>query len=155
LIRMLAAMHDDNGDVCVPGLPRGTFNGEAASEEELRATAGVLDGVSLVGTGAIADRLWASYAITVTGLDVPSVASAINAVQPVARARVTVRVPPSGDARTALENVISFLRKVAPWGVQVSFSDLSTGSGFRAEAGGRARSAIERAMERAFGRAPR
>jgi acetylornithine deacetylase/succinyl-diaminopimelate desuccinylase-like protein len=155
LMRMLTALHDDNGDVRVPGLARGTFDGEGASEDEFRTTAGVLDGVSLVGTGNLADRLWASYAITVTGLDVPTVTGAINAVQAVARARVTIRIPSSGDAKTALNDVTSYLEKVAPWGVQVTFSDMVTGSGFQAEAEGPARTAVEWAMERAYGRAPR
>jgi cysteinylglycine-S-conjugate dipeptidase len=155
LMRMLTALHDDNGDVRVPGLQAGTFPGEGSSEEEFRETAGVLDGVALVGSGSIADRVWASYAITVTGLDVPTVSGAVNAVQAVARARITLRVPPSGDAKTALNDVIAFLTQVAPWGVRVSFDDLVTGPGFRAEEGGKARAAIERAMEHAFGRVPR
>ncbi|MET8139175.1 M20/M25/M40 family metallo-hydrolase [Sphaerisporangium sp. NPDC005288] len=155
LIRMLASLHDENGDVRVPGLPRGVFLGAGPAEEEFRATAGVLDGVSLVGSGSLADRLWASYAITVTGLDVPSVQGAINAVQPVARARVTVRVPPSGDPKTAANDVAEHLRHAAPWGVEASVTDLVLGSGFQADGGGRARAALDRAMERAFGRAPR
>ncbi|MEU6739302.1 M20/M25/M40 family metallo-hydrolase [Streptosporangium sandarakinum] len=155
LIRMLAALHDDNGDIRVPGLPRGVFLGAGPSEEEFRKGAGVLDGVSLVGSGSLADRLWASYAITVTGLDVPTVAGAINAVQPVARARVTVRVPPAADPRTAVESVVDFLNQVAPWGVKVSFSDYVAGSGFLADSGGAARTALNEAMERAYGRPPR
>ncbi|MFG1698469.1 dipeptidase [Nonomuraea sp. NPDC049309] len=155
LMRMLTALHDENGDIRVPGLPRGTFLGQGPSEEEFRQTAGVLDGVSLVGSGSLADRLWASYAITVTGLDVPSVSGAINAVQPVARARVTVRVPPAGDPKTTVEAVADFLRQVAPWGVQVSFGDFTVGAGFQADSGGKARAALNRAMERAFGRPPR
>ncbi|MEW9527252.1 M20/M25/M40 family metallo-hydrolase [Microbispora sp. NPDC049125] len=155
LMRMLTALHDDNGDVRVPGLARGTFPGASDPEEEFRQTAGVLDGVSLVGSGSLADRLWASYAITVTGLDVPTVSGAINAVQAVARARVTVRIPASGDAKTALNDVTAYLEKVAPWGVRVSFDDFVTGSGFEARSEGRARDAVERAMARAFGRPPR
>ncbi|GAB2917619.1 dipeptidase [Nonomuraea fastidiosa] len=155
LMRMLTALHDENGDIRVPGLPRGTFLGQGPSEEEFRKTAGVLDGVSLVGSGSLADRLWASYAITVTGLDVPSVSGAINAVQPVARARVTVRVPPAGDPKTTVDAVADFLRQVAPWGVQVSFGDFTIGAGFQADSGGTARAALNRAMERAFGRPPR
>ncbi|MFC4534533.1 M20/M25/M40 family metallo-hydrolase [Sphaerisporangium dianthi] len=155
LIRILASLHDDNGDIRVPGLPRGVFLGSGPSEEEFRATAGVLDGVSLMGTGPLADRLWASYAITVTGLDVPTVQGAINAVQPVARARVTVRVPPSGDPKTAMNDVVEHLGHAAPWGVTLSVTDVVLGSGFQADTGGRARSALNRAMQRAFGRAPR
>ncbi len=156
LMRMLSALHDDRGDVRVPGLPQGTFEGGSEeTDDDFRATAGVLDGVSLVGSGSVADRLWSSYAITVTGLDVPTVSGAINAVQAVARARVTIRIPPAGDAKTALDDVTGFLQKVAPWGAQVTFGDVVTGSGFMAGSGGRARAAIDRAMERAFGRAPR
>ncbi|MFJ2032455.1 M20/M25/M40 family metallo-hydrolase [Streptosporangium sp. NPDC087985] len=155
LIRMLAALHDDHGDIRVPGLPRGAFLGSGPSEEEFRATAGVLDGVSLVGSGTLADRLWASYSITVTGLDVPTVSGAINAVQPVARARVTVRVPPAGDPKTTVDAVVDFLRQVAPWGVEVDVTDTVLGSGYLADSGGAARTALNRAMERAFGRPPR
>ncbi len=155
LIRMLASLHDDHGDITVPGLPRGTFPGEGPSEAEFRASAGVLDEVALVGTGSLADRLWASYAITVTGLDVPSVAQAINAVQPVARARVTVRVPPGGDPKTAADDVIEHLRRAAPWGARVSVGDLSIGTGFLAVPGGRARAVLDEAMGRAYGRSPR
>lgn len=155
LMRMCAALHDENGDVRVPGLPRGTFLGQGPTEEEFRKTAGVVDGVSLVGSGSLADRLWSSYAITVTGLDVPSVSGAVNAVQAVARARVTVRVPPAGDPKTTVDAVVEFLRQVAPWGVQVSFGDFTVGSGFQADSGGKARAALNSAMERAFGRPPR
>ncbi|MDF5751048.1 M20/M25/M40 family metallo-hydrolase [Spongiactinospora sp. TRM90649] len=155
LVRMLAAVHDDNGDIRVPGLPRGTFLGTGPSEDDFRATAGVLDGLALVGSGSVADRLWASYAVTVTGIDAPSVAHAINAVQPSARARVTVRVPPAGDPRATVDAVTDFLRQVAPWGVQVSFSDMVFGTGFLADSGGRARTALDKAMERAYGRPPR
>ncbi|GLW05265.1 dipeptidase [Microtetraspora sp. NBRC 13810] len=155
LMRMLTALHDEHGDIRVPGLPRGSFLGAGPSEEEFRASAGVLDGVSLVGAGTVADRLWSSYAITVTGLDVPSVAGAVNAVQPRARARVSVRVPPGGDPKTTVEAVIDFLRQVAPWGVHVGVEDVVLGSGFLADPGGTARAALNRAMERAYGRAPR
>ena len=155
LLRMLASLHDDNGDIRVPGLPRGTFLGTGPTEEEFRAKAGVLDGVSLVGSGSLADRLWASYAITVTGIDAPSVGSAVNAVQPVARARVTVRVPPAGDPKTAVDDVIDHLRRVTPWGAKVVIDDVVLGSGFLAMPGGAARNALNRAMERAYGRPPR
>ncbi|MDH2427939.1 M20/M25/M40 family metallo-hydrolase [Sphaerisporangium sp. TRM90804] len=155
LIRMLASLHDENGDVRVPGLPRGIFLGSGPSEEELRATAGVLDGVSLVGSGTPADRLWSSYAITVTGLDVPTVSGAVNAVQASARARITLRVPPGGDPGTASADVVEHLRRAAPWGVRVSVTDHVQGSGFLADSGGSARAALDRAMKRSFGHAPR
>ncbi|RJL30380.1 M20/M25/M40 family metallo-hydrolase [Bailinhaonella thermotolerans] len=155
LMRVLVALHTEAGDVAVPGLPRGNWLAPGMSEEEFRQTAGVLDNVSLVGSGTLADRLWASYAITVTGLDVPSVSGAANAVQPVARARVTVRVPPAGDPKTTMDAVVEYMRQVAPWGVEVNVSDAVVGSGFLADKGGSARAALERAMARAYGRPAR
>ncbi|WP_283138399.1 M20/M25/M40 family metallo-hydrolase [Rhizohabitans arisaemae] len=155
LIRMLATLHDESGEVAIPGLPRGVWLGPSPSEEEFRASAGVLPEVSLVGGGSIADRVWASYAVTVTGIDAPSVAGAANALQPWARARVTVRVPPAGDPKTTLDIVIEHLRRTAPWNVQVEFTDHVLGSGFHSGSGGTHRAALERALERAYGQAPR
>jgi acetylornithine deacetylase/succinyl-diaminopimelate desuccinylase-like protein len=155
LIRMLDTLHDDAGAVRVPGLTQGAFPGEGPSEEEFRAKAGVLDGVWLVGSGSIADRLWSSYSITVVGLDAPSVENAVAAVQPVARARLALRVPSTEDPKTATDAVIDHLRQAAPWGARVSFTDVVIGSGFQAPSGGPARTALDRAMERAYGRAPR
>src|SRR4051812_7592449 len=40
----------------------------------------------LIGTGGLGARVWSGPAITVTGIDVPSVAGAVNAVSPYARA---------------------------------------------------------------------
>src|SRR5690606_40720977 len=72
----------------------------------------------------------------VTGVQtcaLPIFSGAVNAVQAVARARVTVRVPPAGDPKTTVDAVVEFLRQVAPWGVQVSFGDFTVGSGFQAD----------------------
>src|SRR5580658_7772268 len=54
LCRLLATLHDDRGDVAVPGLTRGTGTGTRAdapdlAEAQFRAEAGLLDGVALTG----------------------------------------------------------------------------------------------------------
>ncbi len=51
LIRALASLHDDNGDVAVKGLLREEWTGGGNTEEEFRALAQVLDGRPLIGTG--------------------------------------------------------------------------------------------------------
>ncbi len=58
LCRLLATLHDERGDVAVPGLTRGsTRSGRAdppdLTEARLRAEAGLLDGVRLTGTGGL------------------------------------------------------------------------------------------------------
>ena len=59
LARLLATLHDDTGDVAVEGVTTGSWPGEQFSEEDLRASADVLEGVTLTGSGEMGDRLWA------------------------------------------------------------------------------------------------
>ncbi|MFI5911644.1 M20/M25/M40 family metallo-hydrolase [Dactylosporangium sp. NPDC051541] len=155
LVRMLATLHDDAGAVAVPGLPGGAWTGPPLGEDVIRAAAGLLDDVELVGTGPLADRLWAGPAIVITGLDVPPIAGGVNAIQPVARARLTVRVAPDADPGAAMDAVVEHLERVAPWGVQVVASHEMLGPGFRSRPGGPARAAMERAMHVAYGRPAR
>ena len=65
----------------------------------------MLDGVPLIGTGGLGSRVWSGPAITVIGIDVPSVDGAVNAVSPYARAVLNVRVHPEQDAGEAQEAV--------------------------------------------------
>jgi acetylornithine deacetylase/succinyl-diaminopimelate desuccinylase-like protein len=85
LCRLLATLHDERGDVAVPGLAAGGVGPLGLSEEELRADAGVLDGVQLIGSGSLAERLWAKPAIAITGIDAPAVKTASNTLVPAAR----------------------------------------------------------------------
>ena len=73
LCRLLATLHDERGDVAVPGLVAGPADALDLTEAQLRADAGLLDGVQLIGTGALTERLWTRPAIAVIGIDAPSV----------------------------------------------------------------------------------
>ena len=125
LCRMLATLHDERGDVAVPGLTRGSAGSGGAdpldlTEAQFRAEAGVLDGVRLTGTGGLTDRLWAGPAIAVIGIDAPSVAAASNTLIPAARAKVSMRVAPGDDAAAARAALAAHLTASAPWGAQVT-----------------------------------
>ena len=99
LIRALASLHDDHGDVAVKGLLREEWTGGGNTEEEFRALAEVLEGLPLIGTGTLGSRVWSGPAITVTGIDVPSVDKAVNSVSPYARASLNLRVHPRAGRR--------------------------------------------------------
>ena len=120
LCRLLATLHDERGDVAVEGLVRGSADPLGLTEERLRADAGLLDGVRLIGTGNLTERLWARPAIAVIGLDAPAVASASNTLIPAARAKVSLRGAPGDAAARAREALGAHLKKRAPWGVQVT-----------------------------------
>ena len=154
LCRLLATLHDDRGDVAVAGLHRGTADPLDLTEAQLRADAGVLDGVELIGTGGLTDRLWTSPSISVIGLDAPATAAASNTLLPAARAKVSLRVAPGDDADRARDALVAHLRAHVPWGAQVIIqpSDFSAAP-YTARTGGRAYQAFHQALTQAWGRA--
>ena len=151
LCRMLATLHDEHGDVAVPGLTRGRADPLDLTEEQFRAEAGLLDGVRLTGTGGLTDRLWAGPAADVIGIDAPSVAAASNTLVPAARAKVSLRVAPGDDAAAARDALAAHLRAHAPWGAQVTVQPGAVAAPFAARAGGRAYNCARSALNEAWG----
>ena len=152
LCRLLATLHDEHGDVAVAGLTRGQADPVDLTEATLRADAGMLDGVQLIGTGGLTDRLWAAPSITVIALDAPATKDASNTLQPVARAKVSLRVAPGDDADRACEAVKAHLRAHAPWGAHVTATSGGTAAPFTVRTGGKAYQAARQALTEAWGR---
>ncbi|HET6615489.1 MAG TPA: dipeptidase [Dehalococcoidia bacterium] len=152
LSRMIASLHDDRGNVALAGLQSGAWTGGGElSENGFRRGAGVVDGAELIGDGSIADRLWSKPSVNVIGIDAPPFEGAANALVPVARARVSLRVAPGEDVRKARDLMIEHLRKAAPWGVQVTITAGGAGPGFAAKTDGPAYAAAKRALDAVFG----
>jgi cysteinylglycine-S-conjugate dipeptidase len=159
LCRLLATLHDENGDVAVAGLARGTVPSNTGdpldlTEAQLRADAAVLDGVRLIGTGGLTERLWARPAVTVIGIDAPSVAAASNTLNPSARAKVSLRVAPGDDVARASAALAAHLQAHAPWGVHVSVQQCATAAPYAAGSDGRAYQAARWALAEAWGSPP-
>ncbi|MFF1614620.1 hypothetical protein ACFVYA_43245 [Amycolatopsis sp. NPDC058278] len=69
------------------GLPDdGRWAGAPYPAEQFRADAGLSPGAVLLGSGEVADTLWARSALTVLGIDCPPVLGSAAAVTPRARA---------------------------------------------------------------------
>ncbi|MFC6238074.1 M20/M25/M40 family metallo-hydrolase [Longivirga aurantiaca] len=132
LLRGLATLHDDAGDVAVEGLRRVEWDGGGPDEEEFRALAGLADGMDLVGTGTLGSRVWSGPAITVIGMDTPTVAGSLNAVQDYARAKLNVRVHPAQDPAEAQRLVVEHLERAMPFGVQLTVTPTEIGQGYSA-----------------------
>jgi len=154
LCRLLATLHDDHGDVAVEGLGSAPPFGLDYPEERLRAETGVLDGVSLIGTGPAADRLWARPSVTVIAVDATSVAAASNTLAPSARAKVSLRVAPGQDARAALEALKAHLLAHAPWGARVTLGEETAGNGTSVPLAGPVADAARAAFAEAWGVEP-
>ena len=152
IVRALGSLHDARGDVAVAGLRRDEWEGEQQPEADFRELGTVRDDMPLIGTGGLGSRVWSGPAITVTGIDVPSVDGAVNAVSPYARAALNVRVHPEQDAGEAQDAVIRHLRGQRPFGIELDVRPGATGNGFAAATGGPAYAAARAAWSAAWGR---
>ncbi|HEU5143762.1 MAG TPA: dipeptidase [Dermatophilaceae bacterium] len=154
LMRLLASMHDDEGDVAV----RGLVSTEAADldydEARFRAESGLLDGVDLIGSGSILSRIWTKPSITTIGVNAPSVETASNTLLASASAKVSMRVPPTESTQKAFELLAAHLEANAPWGAKVEVELDEQGSGFAADAQGPVYELARAAFADAWGAEP-
>ncbi len=151
LVRLLASLHDDDGNVSVAGVHQGTAADVDYPPEQVREETGVLDGVTEIGTGSVVERLWAKPAITVIGIDTTSIAKSSNTLIPRARAKVSMRVAPGGDAGQHLEALTRHLEQHAPWGAQVTVTPGDLGQPYAIDATGPVYDAVRAAFRQAWG----
>ncbi|MFF1255871.1 M20/M25/M40 family metallo-hydrolase [Streptomyces sp. NPDC058321] len=151
LLKALATLHDVHGDVAVEGLRREKWAGTSYTEDEFRSLAGVEDGVPLIGSGTLGERLWSGPAITVIGLDAPAVEHAASAVVPYARAKLNLRFHPRQDPKEAQARLVEHLRSLTPFGVRLTVTPGDTGPGYEATTGGPAYRAALTALKEAWG----
>ena len=106
----------------------------------------------LIGTGTLGSRVWSGPAITVIGIDVPTVDDALNAVSPYARAKLNVRVHPEQDAAEAQAAVVAPpARRRCPSASQLEVEPGPTGNGFAARTSSPAYDAARAAWSAAWG----
>ncbi|QDO90300.1 dipeptidase [Ornithinimicrobium ciconiae] len=136
LARLLATLHDEEGNVAVAGLQTSEAADLDYPEEVLRTDSGLAEGVQPIGSGSFLSRLWTRPSMTVIGIDAPSVAKAANLLTPVGRAKLSMRIHPAEVPDTAYELLKKHLEDNAPWGCQVTVTLDDQGQGFAADAQG-------------------
>ena len=136
LVRLLASLHDDNGDVAIEDLRSGVASDLDYDEARLREESGLLDGVDVIGTGSLLTRIWNKPTATVIGIDAPSVATSSNTLVPSASAKISIRLAPDEDPKEAYAAVQRHLEKHTPWGAKVELRLDDQGPGFAADATG-------------------
>jgi acetylornithine deacetylase/succinyl-diaminopimelate desuccinylase-like protein len=151
LLHALASLHDERGDVLVPGLRREEWAGASYSEAEFRELAEIEPGLPFFGTGGLGERLWSGPALTVTGMDVLPVDRSVNAVVPTARAKISLRVHPEQDPAEAQAALVRHLEGLRPFGIPLEVTAAETGKGFLASTDGAAYRAARAALEIAWG----
>lgn len=154
LSRLVATLHDEAGNVAVAGLTHAPDPSVDYDEADFRADSGVLDSVTLAGTGPISARLWTRPALSVIGFDAPSVALSSNTIAPKATAKLSLRIAPGQDPAAALEALSAHLISHAPFGAQVVVRDGELGRPFQSPADSAGMRAARAAFEEAWGTPP-
>ncbi len=154
LARLITTLHDDAGNVAVPGLATADEPTVDYAEADFRADSSLLDGTVLAGEGSIAGRLWTKPAIAVIGLDAPSVAHASNTLTPRATAKLSVRLAPGQDPAAAMAALRTHLESHAPFGARVTVRDGEQGKPFLAPADSDAMRAARWAFATSWGTDP-
>lgn len=153
-IRLLDTLWHADGSVAVEGLRDAGLETPPYDEAQLRLEAGLLDGVTPIGTGTILSRIWSKPAITITGIDAPDVANASNTLLPGIRVRVSARIAPGQDADEAFAAIRSHLEENTPFGAKLEFEDIDTGQPFLVDTSGWAVAETRAAMAEGWGREP-
>lgn len=152
LVAMLATLRDAHGDTTVRGLDNTqTWPGAGWDTATFARDAGLLPGAQVIGTGSVADTMWARPALTVVGMDVPPVVGSTPSIQGHAAARLNLRVPPGTSAVAARDALIAHLHAVAPWGATVTVEADAVGEPFLARTDTPAFATLSEALEEAFG----
>jgi acetylornithine deacetylase/succinyl-diaminopimelate desuccinylase-like protein len=150
LSRLIASLHDDEGNVAVEGLHGGPAADVDYPEDRLRAESGVNPGVRWIGSGSTVERLWTKPALSITGLDAPKVAGASNTLVPMARARISLRVAPGDTTANAVDRLREHLEAHIPWGAELGFTVVDTGEAPRIDATGPAYAVARGALRDAW-----
>ncbi|MEX2549690.1 MAG: M20/M25/M40 family metallo-hydrolase [Nitriliruptoraceae bacterium] len=166
MARLLATLHDDDGEVAVPGfvadvraLPeeeRARFEALGIDEQKLRHDVRLRDGVALTGDPdrSVYERLWMRPTITPTGMDVTPVNQASNTLLSEVTAKLSCRLAPGQDPEHAMHALADHLRENAPFGAEVEVSLGERAPAWLTEPSGPAWEAAVTAMGDAYGREP-
>lgn len=151
MFRVLASLHDEKGNVAIQGLKSYKFEDLPYTEENLRTDSSLLPEVSQIGEGSIMDRIWGKPAITVIGLDMPSVAMASNTLLPQVSAFISMRIAPGQDPKEALGLLRDHLRANVPFGAVLEFGETDMGKPYMADTSGWASILAKESLGAAFG----
>ncbi|MER8025530.1 dipeptidase [Glutamicibacter protophormiae] len=152
--KLISSFHDEDGSVAIAGLVSNDSADVDFDEAEFRRDSGALDAYSLAGTGKITDRLWNKPALSVIGMDMPSVDHSSNTLIPQARFKVSMRLAPGQDPAKALEAFEEHVKNVDLRGAEVQFKAVEAGNAYLADLAASANDTASWALEQAWGVVP-
>ncbi len=104
-------------------------------------------------TEAVLNRTWRPFLSTVGASGLPALENAGNVLRPQTTLKLSLRVPPTGDAEKFTQNMKRILEQDPPYGAEVTFTPESAANGWNAPAlAPWLGEAAERASQAFFGR---
>jgi acetylornithine deacetylase/succinyl-diaminopimelate desuccinylase-like protein len=151
LVRILGSMWDENGSVTISGLFSAENSNLDYSESQLRSDSGLLPSTSAIGSGPILPRIWTKPALTLIGLDYPTVALSSNTLVPSLKAKLSLRIAPGDDPERALEALKGHILAHNTLGAEITFGAVELGKPFSLGESGWAKTLAEQSLSLAFG----
>jgi len=150
MARLIATLHDEDGNVAVDGLHAGPAADVDYPLDRVRSESGIAEGVQLIGSGSVVERLWTKPAIAVIGFDATRTADASNTLIPTVKAKLSVRLAPGDSSARAMDRLREHLEKHVPWGAQLTFTPGEYGEPTQIDATGPAYDAARAAFKEAW-----
>lgn len=135
MIKLLGTLTDEAGNVAIKGLTSVDVAGPDFSDAEFRELAGLLPGVQRMGDKPFTQQIWGEPAVTVIGIDAPTVALSSNTAQPQVSAKISLRLAPNQDPAEGLAALQRHLIENAPFGAQIELGATEQGPGYLAKEG--------------------
>ena len=133
LVKLLGSLWDEDGNTVLDAA--GPFEPNPDGLIDLHERSGLLEGVSLIGSGSLEERTASRHAIAVIAADVPGLAAAAPVLRPSATAVLSVRTPPGHSSQASLTTLKDHLRREALWGAELAFQTLHCSEPFFSERG--------------------
>jgi acetylornithine deacetylase/succinyl-diaminopimelate desuccinylase-like protein len=132
LSKIISSFHNEKGELLIEGLTPTEMQVTELEESFLKKMLGS-ENINLFDTESISKRLWLEPALDVLAIDAPPVSEAVNLVIPKAKAKISLRLPPTEDPEHAMKMLEEHVMKNVPWNASVKFIPNSKGSGVVAD----------------------
>ena len=132
LSKIIASFHNEKGELQIEGLTPSDMEVLELEEKDIKEIFGSND-INLFELDSISKRLWLEPALSILAIDAPSTDEAVNLLIPNAKAKVSLRLPPTENPEHAMKMLEEHVMKNIPWGAKVSFEPEAMGSGIVAD----------------------
>jgi len=128
LSKIISSFHNEKGELLIDGLTSTEQDVYELSEEFVQNSLSS-KGVNLFEMDSYSKRLWLEPALSILAIDAPPVEESVNLLIPKARAKVSLRLPPTEDPDHAMDMLHKHIKENTPWNANVEFIPEAKGKG--------------------------